>query len=198
LHVRLLSFPLRITTTAMAPPGKFHYLRQEKIMHTNTKPTSSAQVPLGINHLVLNVRDIDESHDFWSNLLGFRHVGTFRPTTPGSTPPMRFYSGQRDGKLHHHDIGLYQPPGWQAGDGQLLNHIAIEYASRTAWLAQIDFLTAHGVKLHRRVERAATHSIHLFDPNGVEIELLFELPREQWEADIDAALNFRIEKPVTG
>lgn len=165
-------------------------------IHSNT--TASVQVPLGINHLVLNVRDIEESHHFWSALLGFRHVGTFRPTTLAAAPPMRFYSGQRDGKLHHHDIGLYQPPGWQRGDAQSLNHLAIEYASRDAWLAQIAFLTAQGVPLHRRVERVATHSIHLFDPNGLEIELLFELPRERWEGDIDGALNTRIEKPVTG
>lgn len=166
----------------------------------STHPTTSipVQIPLGINHLVLNVRDIEESHHFWCTLLGFHHVGTFRPPAAAAAPAMRFYSGQRDGKLHHHDIGLYQPPGWQRGDAQSLNHLAIEYASRDAWLAQIAFLTAHGVPLHRRVERVATHSIHLFDPNGVEIELLFELPRERWEGDIDGALNTRIGQPVTG
>jgi catechol 2,3-dioxygenase len=167
-------------------------------MTTHPMSESPVQIPLGVNHLVLNVRDIEESHHFWSELLGFRHVGTSRPTAPGGPPPMRFYSGQRDGKLHHHDIALYQAEGWRAIDVQSLNHLAVEYAGEAAWLAQIRFLTERGVTLHRRVERAATHSIHLFDPNGVEIELVFELPREQWEHDIDGALNHRIERPITG
>jgi catechol-2,3-dioxygenase len=45
--------------------------------------------------------------------------------------------------------------------------------------------------LHDPVERVATHSIHLRDPDGNLVELVFELPREQWEGDIDAALNTR-------
>ena len=163
-----------------------------------TYPTSEStpQTPLGINHLVLNVHDIEASHHFWSELLGFRHVGTSRPAKPGGPPPMRFYSGKRDGKLHHHDIALYQVEACVVTDSQSLNHLAIEYADEAAWLAQISFLTERGVKLHRRVERVATHSIHLFDPNGVEVELVFELPREQWEHDIDGALNQRIERSV--
>jgi len=35
-------------------------------------PDIEAQTPCGLNHLVLNVRDIEESHRFWTELLGFR------------------------------------------------------------------------------------------------------------------------------
>jgi catechol-2,3-dioxygenase len=55
--------------------------------------------------------------------------------------------------------------------------------------AQIAFLTAHSVALHRRVERSVTHSIRLTDPNGYLIELVYELPRALWENDIDAELS---------
>jgi len=48
------------------------------------------------------------------------------------------------------------------------------------------------------VERGATNSIHLEDPDGNEIELVFELPRERWENDIQAALNLAVERPVSG
>ncbi len=30
---------------------------------------------VAINHIVLNVRDIEESHRFWTELIGFTHVG---------------------------------------------------------------------------------------------------------------------------
>ena len=163
------------------------------------EPEIEAQTPCGLNHLVLNVRDIEESHRFWTNLLGFRHVGTSRRPDPDGRPPMRFYSGQRDGELRHHDIALVEgsaPPADPAVQPQALNHVAIEYATQDAWRRQIAFLAARGVALHRLVERGVTHSIHLTDPNGYEIELVHELPRAMWENDIDAALNRAVERPV--
>ena len=51
-----------------------------------TVPTSATRVastPVGLNHLVINVRDIEESHRFWTELLGFRQTGALRPATPG-------------------------------------------------------------------------------------------------------------------
>jgi len=36
---------------------------------------AEAMTPSGINHLVINVRDIEESHRFWTEVLGFKQVG---------------------------------------------------------------------------------------------------------------------------
>jgi catechol 2,3-dioxygenase len=157
---------------------------------------SEAQTPCGLNHLVLHVRDIDESHRFWTELLGFRHVGTSRRPDPSGRPPMRFYSGERDGKLRHHDIALVEgpTPADPVAHPQGFNHVAIEYATYEAWRKQIAFLTARGVALHRWVERGVTHSIQLTDPNGYEVEMVHELPRALWENDIDAALNQAVER----
>lgn len=84
------------------------------------------------------------------------------------------------------------------GDGtQALNHVAITYPSHAAWRRQIAFLMARGVALHRRVDRGVTHSIHLNDPDGNEIELVHELPREAWENDIEAALNRAVERSIS-
>jgi len=160
-----------------------------------------AQTPCGLNHLVLNVRDIEESHRFWTELLGFRQVGTSRFVDPHGNPPMRFYSGRRDGKLRHHDIALVQggaPPASPDRQPQAFNHVAVEYATLEAWQKQIEFLTGRGVALHRWVERGVTHSINVTDPNGYEIELVYELPRSHWEGDIDAALNQAVRRDVAG
>jgi catechol 2,3-dioxygenase len=43
-----------------------------------------------------------------------------------------------------------------------------------------------------------THSLYLHDPNGYGVELVYELPREVWEGDIDAALNFAEVMPHEG
>lgn len=168
-------------------------------MNDTSPTTESLQAPSGVNHLLLNVRDIEESHRFWTELLGFRHVATSRRERADGGPPMRFYSGLKDGKLHHHDIALYQESGLEPADAarpQALDHVAIEYPSEASWRARIRFLTERGVALHRVIERGATHSIHLTDPNGIAVELLFELPREQWEHDIDGALNRSVLKSL--
>ena len=38
-----------------------------------------AQTPRGINHVVLNVRDIEVSHRFWTEIMGFRCVAELKP-----------------------------------------------------------------------------------------------------------------------
>ncbi len=162
-----------------------------------------AQTPSGLNHLVLNVSNMEASHLFWTECLGFRQVGTFRRPGPDGRERtlMRFYSGERNGKLTHHDIALFEVPELRqqaGGTHQVFNHVAIAYPDRKTWEAQIEFLAARGIALTRRVERGATNSIHLEDPDGNEIELVFELPRELWEHDIDAALNHAVERPILG
>jgi catechol 2,3-dioxygenase-like lactoylglutathione lyase family enzyme len=47
---------------------------------TNSDVPTEAVSPSGINHLVLNVRDIDESHKFWTEIVGFRQVGELHQT----------------------------------------------------------------------------------------------------------------------
>ena len=66
--------------------------------------------PRGVNHLVLNVRDLEESHHFWSDLLGFRQVGELKGRNgEPAAMTMRFYSGVVD-DVNHHDIALVEQP----------------------------------------------------------------------------------------
>ena len=43
-----------------------------------------------------------------------------------------------------------------------------------------------------------THSVYISDPNGYGVELLYELPRQLWERDIDAGLNYLELLPTEG
>ena len=176
-------------------------------MTDSITPPATAVRPSGLNHLVLNVRDIEESHRFWTEILGFKQVGEIHKTEKRPDPPkMRFYSADHDGKDNHHDIALVENPDlpeppaeWTMfGMPTAVNHIAIALPDRESWLRQLAFLQSRGVKFDRRVDHGMTHSLYIHDPNGYGVELLYELPREVWEGDIDAALNWVRPLPKEG
>jgi catechol 2,3-dioxygenase len=157
----------------------------------STAPTE-AVTPGGINHLVINVRNMAESHKFWTEILGFKLVGK------SSRRPMQFYSGDHNGSMNHHDIALVENPNLPAAPADwamfdmpvAINHIAITMPNREAWLKQLAWLRQNGVKFHRRVNHGMTHSLYISDPNGYGVEVLYELPREVWGDDIQAALDY--------
>ena len=168
---------------------------------------NEVETPVGVNHLVLNVYDIEESHRFWTEVIGFKQVGTLRPRTDmGKLPAMRFYSGDHEGKLAHHDVALVEnpdlpprPTDWQIfGGPQAINHVAIAMPNRESWQKKLAELQAKDIKFNLRINHGMTHSVYISDPNGYGIELLYELPREMWEGDIEAGLNYAELLPTEG
>lgn len=160
--------------------------------------------PMGINHLVINVRNMAESHRFWTEIVGLKQVGAVQqPNDHGPPRPMWFYSADHDGRLTHHDIALVEHPELPAPaeDGTLtsaIEHIAIALPNREAWLRQLAYLQARGVAFERRVEHGMSRSLYIRDPNGYSVELLYEMPRALWEGNIQAALDHHITLPHQG
>jgi catechol 2,3-dioxygenase len=180
--------------------------------HTNVPAsTTQAHPPRGINHLVLNVRDLEVSHRFWTEIVGFRCVAELKPIPGRRRPNMRFYSGlDPRGDVTHHDLALAEVPKdagsagadrkpWDLMPSEVgLNHVAIAWPDRDAWLKQLAFLQSKGVPFHRRINHGMTHSVYISDPDGHGIEVLYELPRDVWEGDIDGAQNYAEVLPTEG
>jgi catechol-2,3-dioxygenase len=174
-------------------------------------PPAQAQAPRGVNHVVLDVRDLEVSHRFWTEIIGFRCVAELKPIPGRQRPKMRFYSGlDARGDVTHHDLALAETPDSDRSGGAEretwslmrrgvgLNHVAIAWPDRESWLRQLAFLKDKGVTFHRRVNHGMTHSVYISDPDGHGIEVLYELPREVWEQDIDAAQNYAEQLPTEG
>jgi catechol-2,3-dioxygenase len=145
-----------------------------------------------VNHLVLNVRDIEASHRFYTELLGFEQCAEL-----SHTMTMRFYRGSDS---THHDLALCEineptsaddPDRWSMEPRQIgINHFAVAYPDRESWLAQIRHLKANGVEFIVRGNHGMTHSAYIADPDGYGVEVLYNLPSEVWQDDVDAALNY--------
>lgn len=171
-------------------------------MSAQATTMTKAATPAGVQHLVLNVRDLEASHEFWTGIMGFTQTAELE-NNPGMQ--MRFYRGANP--EHHHDLALAQvrgeaapePDSWSmAAKRPGLNHMAVQYPTREAWLQQIEHLQANGVTFHVRGEHGMAHSAYVSDPDGHGIEVLYELPRETWEKDISGALNYFKPLPREG
>ena len=146
-----------------------------------------------INHLVLNVRDIEASHRFYTEVLGFEQCGDLTHTMT-----MRFYRGDRvasprprarPGRRSGDVGGTPEPWSMEARDAGV-NHIAIGYPDRQSWLDQLRHLKSCGVEVILRGNHGMTHSAYIADPDGHGLEIVYDVPAEMWEADVDAALNY--------
>src|SRR2546430_15537561 len=101
-----------------------------------------AITPRGTNGLALNVRALEVSHKFWTEIIGFRQVAELK-----NRPfKMRFYSGlSEDGDVSHHDLALAEAPPEAAGQDSWtmhprrlgLNHVAIPRPDRDSGLLQL-------------------------------------------------------------
>jgi catechol-2,3-dioxygenase len=203
----------RVTATRRAQPTTERSIKEAIMANANghaQAAAAEAQTPRGINHMVLNVRDIEVSHRFWTEILGFKCVAQLKPIPGKVRPNMRFYSGVSDhGDLSHHDVALAEipktdaagadPETWTLMPRQVgLNHVAIAWPDRESWLKQVAYLQEKGVTFHRRVNHGMTHSVYISDPDGHGIEVLYELPREVWGGDIDGAQNYAENLPTEG
>ena len=155
--------------------------------------------PQGISHVVLNVSDLSRAHAFYTEALGFRQVGEIERLRMG------FYAGVGG---NHHDLALMElrkpPPASGERTGiQLarpralgLNHIAIRLPDEAAFHALHRHLLALGVPVDLRIDHGMSRSLYTTDPDGNGLELMYDLPREQWQDDINRALNEATLLPV--
>jgi catechol 2,3-dioxygenase len=176
----------------------------------DTEIPEVALLPVGMNHLVLNVYDIEETHQFWTEIVGLKLVAKLKSGAGPDgrqRPKMQFYSGYDEVLKRHHDIAFVENPnlpprpteGWDIySTPNAINHIAFALPDRDSWLAQLRFMQSRGVKFHRRIDHGMSHSVYIADPNGYGVEILYETPRENWEQNLGAAFNYAKEQPSDG
>jgi len=126
-----------------------------------------------LNHAVLYVRDLDRSTDFYRKVFGFEEIAR-----EGGV--MAFLRAR--GSTNHHDLGL-MAVGADAqaysGPSVGLYHLAWEVPTIEDLAAAASALSELGA-LTGMSDHGATKSLYGRDPDGIEFEIMWLVPREQW------------------
>ena len=124
-----------------------------------------------LGHVVLKVRNLQRSEDFYSGTLGLQVISRL------SDPRMTFFSLETI--ENHHDFALMElgsvaptPPGDATG----LAHVAFKVGSSLEefGLAR-SLLDESGTRVLYEAQRGFSRSVHVLDPDGNEIELYVDI-----------------------
>ena len=125
-----------------------------------------------INHLVLRVRDIDRTIAFYQGVLGMEIVGRM-----GNAGVFFKFTD------NHHDLACFALGDGAEGpyDDQVgMYHVALEVATLEELVAARDELARVGA-LVGMSDHGVSKSLYVKDPDGNELEILWNVPREEWK-----------------
>ncbi len=122
--------------------------------------------PKRIGHLVLNVRDVEASETFYTELLGFEIAK--------KSPKRTFLTC---GRIHH-DLALFEvsedeTSGQPSPVG--LNHFAVQIEDLDELKEVYESLKAHDVTIVGTVDHGMTGSVYFLDPDGNRVEFFYNM-----------------------
>jgi catechol-2,3-dioxygenase len=130
----------------------------------------------GMNHAVLYVRDARVQQRFYAEVLGF--------STITADDDGRFVFMRAPRSDNHHDIAFFSI-GTAAGPSTAgrssvgLYHLAWQVATIEDLAAMRERLGAAGA-LVGASDHGASKSLYAVDPDGLEFEVMYPVPAEQW------------------
>ena len=129
--------------------------------------------PKGLGHLVMRVRDIDRSVDFYTRIMGL----TVMERSPGGTV---FMSANTE---KSHELAI-RAIGMDAGgpDHSIVGqaHMAWQMENFEDLQELYDRLIENEVRIVRMGDHGISMGVYLLDPDDNEIEVYFEDPKDQW------------------
>jgi catechol 2,3-dioxygenase-like lactoylglutathione lyase family enzyme len=155
-------------------------------------PSSSTAGPTGVHHVAYACRDLEATHHFYEDLMGFKLVHTEVETfDDGGFFRHTFYDlgdGTCIAFFDVHNVG--EKEGWSTAISKgvglpvWVNHIAFkaDEARQQTVRARMD---AEGIEPLMEVDHGWCHSLYYLDPNGIMVEFCRDTPG--FEPDPDGA-----------
>ncbi|HWG62045.1 MAG TPA: VOC family protein [Streptosporangiaceae bacterium] len=129
-----------------------------------------------LNHAVLYVHDLAKAVDFYTGALGME----IRYEIPEQAAFLRSPASAND-----HDLGLFAIGGAPAQPGPRvgLYHLAWEVGT-LAELDDVRLRLAERDALVGASDHRVSKSLYARDPSGIEFEVMWRVPAEEWEAEM--------------
>jgi len=129
-----------------------------------------------LGHVVLYVRDIERSRNFYRDVLEWREI------TPDASLPIAAFSSGRT----HHELLLIEvgPTAAPIPDGRRvgLYHLGLKVGESDDELREVlAKLQASRVPIVGATDHGVTHSLYIEDPDGNEIELYIDVQPPVWK-----------------
>ena len=137
-----------------------------------------------LNHAVLYVYGLEREVEFYTKTLGFE----VRMEVPGRAAFLR-----SPGSANDHDLGLFDI-GTGHGDGRPkvgLYHLAWEVGTLAELIETRQKLMDAGALVGESDHRMSK-SLYAKDPSGIEFEVLWRVPVEDWEAELAREGGFTV------
>ena len=116
-----------------------------------------------VAHVVIKVRSLEKSLDFYTRILGLKVMGKIEPSVV-------FLSTGRD----HHELGIAEL-GTEAPDGTFyqvgMEHFAFKLRNETDLVEAYETLLRENVEIAYTVNHGVTKSVYFLDPDGNELEV---------------------------
>jgi len=128
-----------------------------------------------LNHAVLYVRNARASADFYTRVLGFR--------VRAAMGDQAFFL-QAEGSQNDHDLGLFQVGERPAGPHTVgLYHLAWQVQTLEE-LADLRQRLLDANSLVGESDHGVSKSLYAKDPDGLEFEVMWAVPRADWPAEV--------------
>lgn len=135
-----------------------------------------------VGHVVLRVRDVEESLAFYGDALGLHEVGR---GDFGEGLMVFLSTGDS-----HHDLALVQGEAAAPRGPIGLHHFAFKIGdSLDELVAAKTDLEARGIVVHATFDFRVSKALILSDPDDNTVELYVDMHPEEWRADPSAVAN---------
>lgn len=135
-----------------------------------------------LGNVVLYVRDLDRSHRFYRDVLGWREIGNFGDVGAA------FSAGRTHHELLPLEVGSAAQP-IPAGRCISMYHFGPKIGTSDVELrAALRELREKGVTVSGAADHTVTHSLYIEDPDGNEIELYIDVQPEIWRDNLTAVM----------
>ena len=127
-----------------------------------------------LGHIVLRVRDLERSKRFYTDVLGLRLTGEVEGV-------MAFFSTQSSSDSHDLALMRLGPNASDPDPNRVgLYHFAYQVGSEGALAEAHKTLQDAGVPIVGSGDHGVSKGIYILDPDGIDIEITYEVPQDQW------------------